>query len=62
MSADRSRMVVYDGRTPIGHVIERDGKFVAFDAAGNKVGTFMKMRDAMRAVPSPTSTPTSATR
>lgn len=61
MTADRTHMAVYDGRTRVGHVIERAGKFIAFDIAGNRVGEFLKLRDAMRAVPSPTSTTTAST-
>ncbi|WP_454917447.1 hypothetical protein [Xanthobacter sediminis] len=44
---------LYDGRIRFGTVIqERDGSpFEAFDADGEHLGNFAKMREAVRAVP-----------
>jgi len=39
-----------DGRDWLGNIVERDGKFVAFDTAGKTLGTFPTLRQAADAV------------
>jgi hypothetical protein len=41
----------YDGQHLVGSVVERNGKFLAFDVHDRRVGVFTNHRDAMRALP-----------
>jgi hypothetical protein len=47
----RHPLTVYDGASMIGSLVERAGKFEAFDLAGQHLGTYPDMRAAVRAIP-----------
>jgi hypothetical protein len=41
-------ITVYDGQHRVGSVLERDGKFLVFDAHDRRVGMFTNRREALR--------------
>ena len=45
-------LTVSDGTATAGTIVERDGSYFAFDAAGTLIGEFKTRAQAMRAVPS----------
>jgi hypothetical protein len=51
VSTAQPRLAVYDGARCCGHIVARDGKFVAFDQNDNLVGTFASQAAAVRALP-----------
>jgi hypothetical protein len=55
LKANRAAEVlgVYDGRMRVGTVAEVEGGAAAFDALGNRLGTFKRRREAIAAVPVP---------
>jgi hypothetical protein len=44
-------LVVYDGRTCVGHIVRRSDSFEAFDVDGTSYGTFADMKSAAFAIP-----------
>jgi hypothetical protein len=44
-------LVVNDGADRAGSLVERGGKFEAFDIVGRSLGTFTDLRAAARAIP-----------
>jgi hypothetical protein len=44
-------LAVYDGTALAGSIVERAGKFVAYNVNNHRIGTFVSLRDAMRAIP-----------
>ena len=42
---------VYDGTVFAGSIVERAGKFTAYDVNNRRIGAFANQRDAMRAIP-----------
>jgi len=44
-------IAVFDGADRAGSLVERAGKFEAFDLAGRSLGTFPDLRTAARSIP-----------
>ncbi len=44
-------LTVFDGADRVGSLVERAGKFEAFDIEGRHLGTFPDLRAASRAIP-----------
>jgi hypothetical protein len=44
-------LVVFDGADRAGSLVERGGKFTAFDPDGRHLGVFPDLRSAARAIP-----------
>lgn len=42
---------VFDGATMVGSLVERGGRFDAYDVDGRRLGAFADMRAAARAIP-----------
>jgi hypothetical protein len=49
-------LVVNDGAIMVGSLVERAGRFEAFDLAGRHLGSFPDLRTAARAIPPARST------
>jgi hypothetical protein len=49
--ASSDALAVYDGAAFVGSITERQGQRHAFDARGERVGTFPTRTQAMRAIP-----------
>jgi hypothetical protein len=45
-------LTVTDGHDTVGTIVERDGRWLAYDVAGKLIGTFRSQAEAMRSVPS----------
>jgi hypothetical protein len=44
-------LTVFDGAVRCGSLVERGGKFEAFDLAGHYLGAFADLRAAVRSIP-----------
>jgi len=50
LAAQDVERAIYDGRTYLGRIVERDRAWLASDAADNQLGAFLSVGAAMAAV------------